>query len=183
MQEPLRIAFRNLESSPAVEEQIRKRVAELERLFDRITACSVVVELHHRHQRHGALYHIRIDLIVPGREIVVRREPPKHQAHEDLPVAIHDAFDAARRQLQDYVRVMRADVKTHEEPTTGQITKLFAERDYGFLITAGGDEVYVHRNAVLGRGFDKLRVGDKVRYVIHENEGEHGPQASTVIPL
>lgn len=183
MQEPLRIAFRNLESSPAIEEQIRNHVAELERFFDRITACSVVVEVHHRHHRQGRLYHVRIELIVPGRDIVVRREPPEHQAHEDLPVAIHNAFDAARRQLQDYVRVMRADIKTHEAPTTGRIARLVAESDYGFLVTDQGDEVYLHRNAVLGRGFDKLRVGDRVRYVVHEEEGEHGPQASTVIPL
>ncbi|HBK04765.1 MAG TPA: 30S ribosomal protein S30 [Acetobacteraceae bacterium] len=183
MQEPLRISFRNLDSSPVIEDEIRKRVADLERFFDRITACSVVVEVHNRHQRQGNLYHIRIDLIVPGREIVVRREPPEHQANEDLHVAIHNAFDSARRQLQDYARVMRADVKTHEAPSTGRIVRLIAEKDYGFLVTDSGDEVYVHRNAVPGGGFDKLRVGDRVRYVVQEEEGEHGPQASTVIRL
>ena len=183
MQQPLRIAFYNLEPSLAAEEQIRERVAGLERFYDRITACSVVVELRHRHHRHGRLYHIRIELTVPGREIIVRREPSEHQAHEDLSVAIHDAFAAARRQLQDYARVMRADTKTHEEPLTGRIASLIAEKDYGFLITPSGDEVYLHRNAVLGGGFDKLRVGDKVRYVLHEDEGERGPQASTVIPV
>ena len=183
MQEPLRIAFRNLNSSPVIEEQIHKRVAELEHFFDQITACSVVVEVHHRHQRQGRLYHVRVELTVPGREIVVRREPSEHQAHEDLPVAIHDAFDAVRRQLQDYVRVMRGDTKTHEEAATGRIATLVAESDYGFLVTESGDEVYVHRNAVPGHGFDKLRVGDKVRYVLDKVEGEHGPQASAVIPL
>jgi cold shock CspA family protein/ribosome-associated translation inhibitor RaiA len=183
MQEPLRIAFRNLKSSPVIEEQIHQRVAELERFFDHIIGCSVVVELHHRHQRQGGIFHIRIEIFVPGRQIVVRREPPEHQAHEELPLAVHDAFDAARRQLQDYARVMRADVKTHEAPTIGRIARLFVEKDYGFLVTDNGDEVYLHRNAVLGRGFDKLQVGDKVRYVMHEEEGQHGLQASTVIPL
>lgn len=183
MQEQLRITFRSLDSSPAAEEQIRKRAAELEQFFDRITACSVVVEAHHRHHRRGRQYHVRVELIVPGRDIVVRREPPLHQAHEDLPVAIHDAFDAAKRQLQDYVREMRADTKTHQEPTTGRIARLIAESDYGFLLGDNGDEIYVHRNSVLGRGFDSLRVGDRVRYVLDDEDGDHGPQASTVIPL
>jgi cold shock CspA family protein/ribosome-associated translation inhibitor RaiA len=183
MQEPLRITFRNLESSPAIEEQVRKRAEELERFFDRITACHVVIETPHRHHRQGRLYHIRIVLEVPGQEIVVQREPSEHQAYEDLQVAIRDAFDAARRQLQDHVRVMRADIKTHEQPAIGRIAKLIAEGGYGFLLTESGDEVYVHRNAVPGRGFDQLRVGDKVRYVLDEEEGEKGPQASSVIPL
>ena len=55
--------------------------------------------------------------------------------------------------------------------------------DYGFLGTNDGEEIYLHRNAVLGRGFEKLSVGDKVRYVVHEGEGEQGVQASTVIPV
>jgi cold shock CspA family protein len=35
---------------------------------------------------------------------------------------------------------------------------------------------------VLESGFSKLRVGDEVRYVVHDGEGQKGPQASTVIP-
>ena len=183
MQEPLRIAFRNMEAPIGIEDSIRKHVADLERYFDRIIACSVVVEADHRHHRHGRLYHVRIDLIVPEREIVVRREPSQHHAHEDLPVAIRDAFDAARRQLQDHARAARGDVKAHATPSIGRIARLIAEKDYGFLVTDTGDEVYLHRNAVLGHGFDKLRVGDEVRYVVEEGEGEQGPQASAVIPL
>lgn len=181
MQEPLRIAFRNIEPPIGAEDEVRNRLAELERFFDRIIACSVVVEAHHRHHHQGNLYHVRIELIVPEREIVVRREPPEHHAHEDLHVAIRDAFDAAQRQIQDHAREMRGDVKTHAAPAIGTIVRLFP--DYGFLVTETGDEVYLHRNAVLGRGFDKLNAGDRVRYVVHEGEGEQGAQASTVIPL
>ncbi len=181
MQEPLRIAFRNIEPPIGAEEEVRTRAGELERFFDRIIACSVVVEAHHKHQHQGNLYHVRIELIVPEREIIVRREPPEHHAHEDMHVAVRDAFGAAQRQLQDHAREMRGDVKTHVAPTIGTIVRLF--QDYGFLITETGDEVYMHRNAVLGRGFDKLNAGDKVRYVVHEGEGEQGAQASTVIPL
>jgi len=183
MQEPLRIAFRNLEAPIGVEQEIRKRAAELEEFFDRIIACHVVVEEDRRHHRQGRLYHVRIDLIVPEREIVVRRDPAEHHAHEDLHVAIRDAFDAVRRQLQDHARALRGDVKTHAAPTIGRIVRLFPETDHGFLVTNDGDEVYLHRNAVLGRGFDQLHPGDAVRYVLQEGEGEQGPQASTVIPL
>lgn len=181
MQEPVRIAFRNMEAPIGMEDDIRSRVAQLEQFFDRITTCSVVVEARHRRHRQGKLYHVGIDLIVPDRTIVVRRDPSGDHAHEDLRVTLRDAFDAARRQIQDYAREARGDMKTHEAPTIGQMVRLLP--DYGFLATSTGQEVYVHRNAVLGRGFDKLSVGDKVRYVMHEGEGEQGPQASTVIPL
>lgn len=181
MQEPLRVAFRNMTAPIGVEDAINGQVAELERFFGRIIACSVVVEERHRSQHQGNLYHVRIELSVPDHEIIVRREPSEHHAHEDVHVAIHDAFEAARRQLQDRVREKRGDVKAHDRPDIGTIARLFP--DHGFIATEHGDEVYLHRNAVLGRGYDKLNVGDKVRYVVHESEGEQGPQASTVIPL
>ena len=181
MQEPLRLAFRNMEAPIGVAEDIEQRVANLEKFFDRITACNVVVEARHRHHHQGKLYHVRVELVVPGRDIVVRRDPSENHTHEDLRVTIRDAFDAVRRQLQDYARETRGDCKTHEAPTVGRIVRLLPE--YGFLATDTGEELYLHRNAVLGRGFDTLKVGDRVRYVMHEGEGEHGPQASTVIPL
>ena len=181
MQEPLRISFRNMEPPIGVEDQVREHAAQLERFFDRIIACSVVVEARHQHHHQGNLYHARIELVVPDREIVVRRDPAEDHTREDLHVAIRDAFNAVQRQLQDHARDMRGDVKTHAGPTIGTIVRLFP--DYGFLVTDAGDEVYLHRNAVLGHGFDKLNAGDKVRYVVHEGEGEQGVQASTVIPL
>jgi cold shock CspA family protein len=183
MQEQVHIAFRGMDAPIGIEESIRQHVERLEHFFNRITACSVMVELDHRHHRQGGLFHVRINLAVPGREIVVRREPSEHHAHEELPVAIRDAFDAVKRQLQDYVREMRGDIKAHEAPAIGEIVRLEVDKDYGFLVTSSGEELYVHRNAVQGGAFDKLRVGDKVRYVADEGEGERGPHASLVVPL
>lgn len=114
MQVPLQIAFLNMSRSEAVEAEVRKRAARLERFFDHMTGCRVVIEAPHRHHRHGKLYDVRIDISVPGAELVVNRSGPKNQAHEDVYVALRDAFDAATRQLQDYVRVMRGDVKNHD---------------------------------------------------------------------
>lgn len=113
MQHPLRIAFRNMEPSEALEQRIRTRVTEMEHLCDRITSCDVVVELDHKHPRQGKLFHVRVDLALPGRTIVVRREPADNHTHEDAHVAVRDAFDAARRQLEDHVRMARGDVKNH----------------------------------------------------------------------
>jgi ribosome-associated translation inhibitor RaiA len=113
---PVQITFRNMDPSPAVEAHIRERADALDRLFARIIGCWVALEASGRHQRKGRLYHVRVDLAVPGREIVVSRDPRAHQAHEDVLVAVRDAFDAVRRQLEDHVRVARGDVKTHETP-------------------------------------------------------------------
>lgn len=183
MQTPLQITFRNLDNSPAVEAKIRERVEELEQFCDRITSCRVVIEEPNRHQRRGRLYHIRVDLKVPGGEIVVKRGPSEHQAHEDIYVAVRDCFDSVRRQLEDHVRRHRGNIKTHEDPDHGRIATLFAEKNYGFIDASDGTEVYFHRNAVSDEGFDKLVVGDEVRFAIHPGEGEKGPQAFTVVPI
>src|SRR6187455_2081531 len=103
MQVPVQITFRGMDSSPALETRIGEHVAKLESFHDRITRCDVVVELPHQHHRQGKHWHIRIDLTVPGHEIVVSRDPGKEEDHEDVYVAVRDAFAAARRQLEDYV--------------------------------------------------------------------------------
>jgi ribosomal subunit interface protein len=97
MQLTPQIALRNISLSKAIEANISKHVAKLDEFYDRITNCRVTIEVPHRHHHQGNLYHIRIDLTVPGGELVVKRDPPEHQAHEDIYVAIRDAFDSAER--------------------------------------------------------------------------------------
>jgi ribosomal subunit interface protein len=178
----LQITFRNLDASPSVEERIRERARELEQFFDRIVSCRVVIEAP-KHRRHGDLYHVRVDLKIPGKEIVVKRDPPEHHAHEDIYVAVRDCFDAVRRQLEDHVRRRRGDVKSHVVPAHGRIARLIAEANYGFISASDGTEVYFHRNSVANGGFEKLTVGDEVRFSLHPTEGEKGPQASAVVPV
>lgn len=178
MELPLQITFRNLPPSPAVEANIRKKAAQLDHFAEHIMACRVVVEAPHRRHHQGTLYHVRIDLTVPGGKLALSREPAAHQAHEDVFVAIRDAFDAAVRQLEDYVRRRRVQTKRHEPQPSGRVSRLVPGEDYGFIETPDGREVYFHRNSVLGDGFDKLETGDEVRFA--EEEGEKGPQASTV---
>lgn len=179
----LQISFRGMEPSPAVEAQVRRHAEELERFSDRLLGCRIVIEEVNADHREGRIYGVRIDLAVPGGPVIVNREPGQHHAHEDIYVAIRDAFDAARRRLEDHMRRLDGKVKQHEAPTIGRIVRLFPDRGYGFLETETGDEVYVHRNSVIGGAFDTLKLGDRVRYVIDPTNGEQGPQASTVVPL
>jgi ribosomal subunit interface protein len=181
MQTPLKITFQNMEASPAIEARIREKAARLERFHDRIVGCSVVVDAPHRHHRTGQLYSVRITLEVPGRDIHVGHTGPKDHAHEDINVAIRDAFDAAIRVLEDHVRTLRGDVKTHIAPVHGKVARLFD--GFGFIDTSEGEEIYFNRNSVTGDGFDKLEAGSEVRIVIADTESEHGPQASTVTPI
>ena len=182
MQVPLQITFRHMDTSEALEAYIRERAEELDRFFDRIVSCRVAVEPQHARRQKGNLFRVRVDLNVPGREIVAGYDPVDH-AHEDAYVAARDSFDAVRRQLEDYVRERRSEVKLHAVPDHGRVARLIAEQDYGFIASADGSEIYFHRNSVANGDFDKLAAGDAVRFVVDETESAKGPQASTVIPL
>jgi ribosome-associated translation inhibitor RaiA len=108
MQVPLQVSFHGVAHSEALYGAIRKKAEELERFYDHIVSCRVVLERGGRHRRKGQQYSARIDLKVPGGEIAVTHE---HDA--DLQIALRDAFDAARRRLEDYARTQRGDVKRH----------------------------------------------------------------------
>lgn len=108
MEIPLQVSLHGIEPSDAVQSAIREKARKLERFFDHITSCRVVLELDGRHQHQGKQFRARVDLTVPGREIVVTREH-----HEDVQVALREAFADARRQLEDHVRIQRGDVKHH----------------------------------------------------------------------
>jgi len=116
MQTPIEITFRGFPHSDAVETRIREKAAKLEQFCDNIIGCRVAVELDHQHQHQGNLFHVRIDLNVPGKQIVVSREHHDKQSHEDMYVALRDAFDVAKRQLEEYVRIQRGEVKKHQAP-------------------------------------------------------------------
>lgn len=176
MKLPLQVVFRNMEPSATVEAKIRERSELLDRTYPHVMSCRVVVEAHHKHHHQGNLYHVRVDLKVPDSEIVAARDPGEHHAHEDVYVAVRDAFDAVRRQLEDYARRQRGQVKSHEVPPHGRIAELHP--DYGKIETADGRLVYFHRNSVIDTDFDKLAIGSEVRFA--EETGELGPQASTV---
>jgi ribosome-associated translation inhibitor RaiA len=144
MELPVQITSHDFQLSAAAEQEIRNRAAKLDVSYDRIVRCRVVVEAPVKHHHQGGPFTVRVHLTVPGSELIVNR-----QEEEELLVAIREAFDAMRRQLEEYARVQRGTVKTHEEPLqAGRVTKLFPHEDYGFLETSDGREIYFHSHSV-----------------------------------
>ena len=122
MQIPMQITIRDMEHSEALETHIRQKAEKLDEFFKHIMSCRVVVEMPHKHHQQGKQFNVRIDIGVPGNEIVVNRD---HS--EDVYIALRDAFDAAKRQLEDYARKVRGDVKAPESKRTIRRDNLFAE--------------------------------------------------------
>lgn len=122
LQTPLQITVRNIEHSDALETRIRDKTQKLEEFCKHIMSCRVVVEAPHKHHHQGKQFNVRIEIGVPGNEIVVNRDH-----HEDVYVALRDAFNAAKRQLEDYVRKIRGDVKTHEPKRTAEYDRSIPE--------------------------------------------------------
>ncbi len=184
MQIPVEITFKEMEGSNAVEARIRELAGKLERFYDRVVRCDVMVETPHRHQHKGRQYHVRVRLTVPGGEIVASHDPGPDEAHEDIYVALRDAFAAARRQLEDHARKSLKRGEGAPKPRSGadhgRISFLDVEKEWGWIEPDDGRRIYFHRNSVLG-GVDNLNVGDEVRFT--EEQGDEGPQASTVSPI
>jgi ribosomal subunit interface protein len=110
MQLPLQVTYRGMDSSAALDAAVREKAAKLEQFHPHLVSCRVVVEETARHQTKGKPFAVHIDLKAPGGELAVTRE---HDS--DVYVALRDAFDAARRKLEDFARVQRGDVKHHEK--------------------------------------------------------------------
>lgn len=176
MKIPLQITARNFELTNAIDAAVREQAEKLDRIYDQIVRCEVVLDAPHQSQTKGVTYNVRINVTVPGGQIKVKKN-----LHEDLYVSINHAFDSAHRQLDQFISQQRRDVKYHEEAPYGIITKIFPEEGYGFLATPEGREIYFHENSVVSGKFDDLDTGSKVRFV--EAEGDKGPQASTVKPF
>lgn len=176
MQLPLQITCRDVELTPAEEASIRESAAKLESFWDRITSCRVVVNMPRRRGHTGQHYNVRIDVKVPGAELVIKR-----QAQERLLDAVQEAFRAAARRVQDQARKTRAAVRLSRGAPRGTVTRLLPWEGYGFITTVDDREVYFDRNSVIDEGFDRLEEGMSVRFA--EEAGARGPQASTVAPV
>ena len=124
-------------------------------------SCRVVVEEKRRHQQQGRLFNVRIDLRLPDHELAVNRDND-----EDAFIALRDAFDAAKRMLEDEIRLQRQDVKRHELPVHGRIVRLDAGRRFGLIETADGAEAYFAAENVVSPAFEELAVGQEVQFLL-----------------
>ncbi|MFZ0945468.1 MAG: HPF/RaiA family ribosome-associated protein [Syntrophobacteraceae bacterium] len=173
MKLPLEISARDVRINGETEDLIRDKALKLDRFYDQIIGCRVKVDVPHRSQRSGIMYNVRIDITVPGGELIVKREPD-----EDLHVAIVNSFETAQRRVKEYADRQRGEVKTHFEKPVARVLRIFTEQGYGFLMTHEGREVYFHKNAVLDGKFEVLNVGTEVTFI--ERSGDKGSQASSV---
>ena len=173
MQLPLQVSLHGIASSDALQNAIREKAERLERYYDHIVSCRVVLSLEGRHKRHGKQFTARIDLKVPGSEIAVT-----HVHDEDLQIALRDAFDAARRKLEDYLREQRGDIKRHAPEVAGRVARIDAERGIGFIVTPDGRELYFSRENVVHPAFEGLAVGTPVHFI--EEAAAEGLQAKRV---
>jgi ribosomal subunit interface protein len=108
MQTPLQITFRDMPHSDAMEAHIRDKASKLESHFSHVMGCHVIIEQPHKHKQQGKQFRVHIDVRVPGAELVAN-----HHESEDAYIALRDAFDAARRQVEDHARKQRGEVKSH----------------------------------------------------------------------
>ena len=182
MQTPLRVTFHQLPPSAALEAQVRAHVDGLETIFDRIVTCRVSISKRlpgttttaastgftsRSASPEGRLWSV-------ARRTNTRRTPIEY-------VAVNDAFRAARRKLEDYVRRLRGDAESHVGLPAGAYrpSRSPTSSPAGLPATTGR-EIYFHRNSVRG-GIERLALGAEVRF--HEAQGDKGPQATTVEPI
>jgi cold shock CspA family protein len=186
MDVPLEIAFHNTASSKEAEEEIRARVADLERRYDRLISCRVRVEQRASNPSHTIPPVVHIELGIAGRKHFLISHEPDHllrkYKHPDLHHAIVEAFRLAERQLLDIKdqRNGRSRDGHHDvgNQSLGQVAEVTPEQDFGYLVTKEGGLLYFHRNSLLTGEFDDLERGDAVYY--NEDVGDTGPIATKV---
>jgi len=186
LQVPLEIGFHNIESSAWAENEIRTRVAKLEKLYDRLVSCRVRVDQRANNSNATIPPVVHIELGIPGRKDLVVSHEPDHLQRKCQTPDLHNAINEAFRIAEDRL----AELKTKREGRTkegshdaenqflGQVAELTPEEDFGFLMTKEGGLLYFHRNSLLSGDFAALKRGDEVYYV--EHMGDTGPTASKV---
>lgn len=159
MQLPLQIVYRGMAYSEAVEAKIREKAAKLETFHPHIMSCRITVEHEGRQRHQDKRFNVRIDLHIPSREIAVTREE-----HADVYVALRDAFEAAKRLLEEDLRMLRRQVKRHETPQHGRVTRL--NGNHGYIETPSGEEIYFSQENVATPPFESLKVGAEVQFLL-----------------
>jgi len=156
---PLQLTMRDMANSQALEATIRKKTEKLKTYYDRITSCRVVIETVQKHKHQGKLFNIRIDVTVPGKELVSTRK-----SNQDIYIAIREGFNAMFRQLEEHSRKRHGRVKSHNHVKHGYITRIVMEEGYGFIEDVLGDQYYFSVTNTSHPSFEKFMVGDAVEF-------------------
>ena len=166
---PVQVTIRDIPMSAALETHIRKKAEKLNKYYDRISSCRVVVEVPQKHKHRGKLFNVRIDITVPGKELVVT-----HKYDEDVYIAVREAFSAISRQLEEHSRKRHGRVKSHNHVMHGHIARILFDAGYGFIEGNDGNEYYFNDSNVAYPKFNQLIIGDAVEYTPESlSEGRH----------
>ncbi len=160
MKQPVEIRFLGMEVSAAVEAAANDKAAKLDLFCSDLMSCHVTIELLHKHKHQGQPYAVRIDVTLPGHELSVDRVQ-----HEDVYVALRDAFDDMRRQLEDAVRRTRGQEKAHPVPSHGEVVRFDVDDRCGFIRGADGEEYWFGPENVADVPFEHLQLGDEVQFL------------------
>lgn len=179
MQSPPNITFRNTDPSPVVDALVRTRIERLERFFDRIVGCDVVIDSPQKKKLHARGFSVRVNLHVPGQDISVVREVAQGAAQQDLKLAVNRAFAALEKQLKETKRTKAAlEVKHHPPVLHGEVTEIEPDLGWGYLRADDGRTVYFQKDGLEGGNWGDIARGTRLRF--HEIEGEKGPYAASV---
>lgn len=179
MKLPTEIAFRGMDADTRLKQLVDHHVRRLDHVADGLMSCRVAIERRPRPIRSGAPYHVRVEVkMAPDGDLVVRKTGDAERT-EAIPATtvLKDAFHAMERRVREETERRRYNIKSHDVPRAF-VERVFPEEGYGFVRTEDGEEVYVHRNAVLHHDFERLRPGTAVR--IEAASGRKGPQATSV---
>ncbi len=160
MKQPLEVRFIGMEPMPAIESAALRKAGKLDQFRPDIMTCRVTVELKDRHRHQGRVFAVRVDVTVPDHELSVDRV---HD--EDVYVALREAFDDMKRQLQDSLRRVQGQVKEHPMALHGEVVRFADEGRCGFIRTAEGDEYWFGPDNVKGVPYEHLDVGTQVQFI------------------
>jgi len=173
----LQIESRNVTMTPRWKTEIEGRIADLQAGHDDLIHGRVTLTKNAHHKKAKNVAEALVVVTLPGRQTLTARKEEK-----TFEEAIRAAFFAVDIELRK-IREKRAskEIRVPPIPLRGVIAKVFPQEGYGFILQDGGGEVYFHKNAVHGMKFDELEDGIEVSFNVED--GEKGPQATTVNPV
>ena len=176
---PLVTSFRNISHSDAIEQHVVQRFEELKKYHPRIVGCDAVIGAPCKRQVSGREFEVHLTVKIPGPDVHIHESIGRSTAEEDVNLAVHRAFDAARRVLKKQKQKMDGiKVKQHPPVLHGRVERLFLGEGYGFIKADDGNEVYFERENLTKGDWDGLVLNAKVRF--REEAGEKGPYAINV---
>lgn len=173
------ITWRNMPHSEAVDAIVRERFAAIARLEPRLIRGRVVFDAPHKRRVSGRGFDVRIHLELPGPDIDVARSVRQGEAADDVLRAVNAAFSALERRLKERRREKGGkEVKHHPPVLHGEVVELEPELGYGWLRADDGREVYFERDSLVHGQWERIALGDRLRF--REMEGDKGPFAADV---